>query len=64
MPAHNARGPMGLGPMTGRRRGDCVSPAETKTETTNANLPPQGCGMGLGRFNRGHRQGGRRVNRP
>ncbi|GAB4289215.1 MAG: hypothetical protein Kow0068_14840 [Marinilabiliales bacterium] len=69
MPGFNQRGPLGQGPMTGRRLGRCTNfganlnnqTAETK-ENTNENLSEnfQGRGFGFGRgmgFGRG--RGGR-----
>ena len=42
MPGRNGMGPLGNGPMTGRRMGNCNS-------NGNANMQGRGCGMGLSR---------------
>lgn len=58
MPGFNQTGPMGQGPMTGRRMGRCsnseTSPQNQTTESkenTNENVPEnfQGRGFGFGR---------------
>lgn len=63
MPRFNQTGPMGQGPMTGRRMGRCTNfganlknqNAETK-ENINENLPENILGRGLG-----HRRIGRNI---
>lgn len=46
MPGLDGTGPMGNGPMTGRRREQCASAVD---------VPPAGRGMGYGRSGRGGR---------
>jgi hypothetical protein len=62
MPGFNRRGPMGEGPMTGRRIGRCTGYGSNieKTETTrnqrSEDIPeyfPRGFGFGRGRAGRG-----------
>ena len=64
MPSFNQTGPMGQGPMTGRRMGRCAnaatSPENQSAETTenaNGNTPENFQGGGFGR-GRGRRRGG------
>jgi len=52
MPRFDRSGPMGLGPMTGGRRGLC-NPANTGYDTHFAGMFGFGRGMGLGRGFRG-----------
>lgn len=52
MPGYDRSGPMGLGPMTGGRRGLC-NPARTGYDTQFAGMYGLGRGMGLGRGFRG-----------
>ena len=57
MPGFDRSGPMGLGPMSGGRRGLC-NPVNTGYDTRFAGMSGFGRGMGLGRgfrggFNRG-----------
>ena len=54
MPGRNQTGPMGMGPMTGRRAGICAG--DTGQEFTNA---PAGWGFGMG-FGGGRGLGGGR----
>ena len=63
MPNFNQTGPMGQGPMTGRRMGRCANrSASLKSDETltsenpieNQSIPPRGRGAGLG-FGRGGR---------
>lgn len=58
MPRFDQTGPMGQGPMTGRRMGRCTNlganpknQASTTTEISNENIPEniQGKGFGFGR---------------
>ena len=72
MPNFNQTGPMGQGPMTGRRMGRCTNyGANLKKDTTPGNeshpaddYPTEwGRGRGLGRPARGRRQGMGRQNR-
>jgi hypothetical protein len=60
MPGFNQTGPVGQGPMTGRRMGKCTSFGAGKiTQTDESNQAPEnmqqgfGLGMGLGRGARG-----------
>ena len=46
MPGFNQRGPMNEGPMTGRRRGDCVRGVDTGPQ--NSTFAPMGNGRGRG----------------
>ena len=71
MPALNQRGPMGEGPMTGRKMGRCtnygtalknqeVPQDQNQTESPAANFPGRGFGRGVGQgVGRGRRMGGR-----
>ena len=70
MPGFNQTGPMGQGPMTGRRMGRCTNfganlknQADETTEKTNENLPEnfqgRGFGFGRGRGGRGFGMGQR-----
>ena len=52
MPGFDRSGPMGLGPMTGRRRGLC-NPATARYDTRFGGMFGFGRGMGLGRGFRG-----------
>lgn len=73
MPGFNQTGPMGQGPMTGRRMGRCTNyGANQKNQTTTTNVNPnennpenvQGRGFGFGRgFGRGRGRGMGRQNR-
>ncbi|WP_211531042.1 DUF5320 domain-containing protein [Methanocalculus chunghsingensis] len=54
MPGLDGRGPLGMGPMTGRRMGRCVSPSSNaQSEQIVYGLGrggiPRGRGRGLGR---------------
>ena len=60
MPGFNQKGPMGQGPMTGRRMGRCtnfganlndqtVTEKEDSSNLATDNLPAQGLGLGRGR---------------
>ncbi len=72
MPGFNQTGPMGQGPMSGRKMGRCTNfganlknqTVETK-ENSNENLPEnfQGRGMGFGRGRGGRGFGMGRQNR-
>ena len=72
MPGFNQTGPMGQGPMTGRRMGRCTNnganlknqTAETK-ENSNENFPEniQGRGLSFGRGRGGRGMGMGRQNR-
>ena len=72
MPGLNQTGPMGQGPMTGRRMGQCAgygakskNQINEKTEETTE-IPPEnfrGRGLGLGRGNGRGRRGMGRKNR-
>ena len=64
MPGFNQTGPMGQGPMTGRRMGRCTnyratlrnknnSTSENQGENQSGNLPGRGLGMGMGKGGRG-----------
>ncbi|HPD94956.1 MAG TPA: DUF5320 domain-containing protein [Tenuifilaceae bacterium] len=69
MPGYNQTGPMGQGPMTGRRMGRCtnyganIKNANSEDTTENNEMPPEplwgrGRGMGAGRgFGRGRGMG-------
>ncbi|MHC1705136.1 MAG: DUF5320 domain-containing protein [Tenuifilaceae bacterium] len=68
MPNLNQTGPMGQGPMTGRRMGKCTNFDEklkqndpsSEEKPTNENIPQtpnRGRGFGLGRGGRGRRLG-------
>lgn len=72
MPSFNQTGPMGQGPMTGRRMGRCTNfgvnlknPTSATNENTNENLPEniQGRGFGGGRGRGGRCFGIGRQNR-
>jgi hypothetical protein len=70
MPGFNQKGPMGQGPMTGRRMGRCTNfganpkdqPVAENEDASNLaadNLPAQGLGLGRGRgLGLGRGQGG------
>ncbi len=68
MPGFNQTGPMGQGPMTGRRMGRCTNygsapnnqqPAESDGSNNNGNQPMAGSGFGRGRgFGNGWGRGG------
>lgn len=70
MPGLNQTGPMGQGPMTGRRMGRCTNfgasfrNSDGAKENTNGNLPEdfygRGFGYGRGRCGRGLGMGRRR----
>ena len=70
MPGFNQTGPLGQGPMTGRRMGRCTNyganvknqSAETK-ENTNVNLSENEQGRGFCRGRRGRGMGLGRQNR-
>jgi hypothetical protein len=51
MPGFNQRGPMNEGPMTGRRRGDCVRGVDTDPQSSA--FTPMGYGKGRGNGRRG-----------
>lgn len=58
MPGLNASGPMGQGPLTGRRMGNCKSRKDDETTTVSEEQVPQ-FGMGIRRrlgFNSGNAQ--------
>lgn len=68
MPGFNQTGPMGQGPMTGRRMGRCTnygakvkneetSTSENQTEREPENFLGRGFGFGHGRGFRGHGMG-------
>ena len=70
MPGFNQRGPVGQGPMTGRRMGRCTNyganmknqdatSSDNQTREQPENFPGKGFGFGRGRGSRGGR-GGRR----
>ena len=68
MPGFNQTGPMGQGPMTGRRMGRCTNyganlkkPESAASESQNENHPDNfsGRGFGAGRRKGGRGQGGR-----
>jgi hypothetical protein len=71
MPGLNHKGPMGDGPMTGRKMGKCTNfgagrkTATNDAEQENQNLTGQGCdlGRGLGRGQGGQGMGMGRKNR-
>jgi hypothetical protein len=77
MPGFNQKGPMGQGPMTGRRMGRCTNfganpkdqsiPENETPDTTNPdNLAGRGMGLGRGRGNglgRGRGGAGRGMGR-
>ena len=67
MPGFNQRGPMGDGPMTGRRMGRCTSYGAQEVhnrENLSDNTPEQVYGRGLGRGPRaGMGMGGRGMGR-
>ncbi|MBR1369343.1 hypothetical protein RJ53_07485 [Methanocalculus chunghsingensis] len=57
MPGLNGRGPLGMGPMTGRRMGRCVSPSSDAQSAAQSEQIiyglgrgglPCGCGRGFG----------------
>ena len=65
MPGLNQTGPMGQGPMTGRRMGRCTNyeastnrgntaPSENQTERQQENFDNRGFGSGRGRGGRGY----------
>lgn len=69
MPGFNQKGPMGQGPMTGRKMGRCTNfgvnlkdqniPENETTETTNPdNITGRGLGLGRGRGGAGLGRGG------
>ncbi len=75
MPALNQRGPMGKGPMTGRKTGRCTnSGAALKEKDCNyageqrkpyiEDLPRRAFGYGYGRGMHGRGRGLNRMNRP
>ena len=68
MPGFNQRGPMGQGPMTGRRMGRCTNygatviskettPSENQAEREPDDFPGRGFGFGRGRGFRGRGMG-------
>ena len=68
MPGFNQRGPVGQGPMTGRRMGRCtnyganpinqnLTPSDNKIEDQTENIPGRGIGFGRGRSERGRGMG-------
>ena len=72
MPNFNQTGPMGQGPMTGRRMGRCAnssaSPKSNETLTSenpieNPTIPQRGRGVGLGLGRGGRGRGMGRQNR-
>jgi len=73
MPGFNRKGPLGQGPMTGRKMGRCTNFGEklknqdsTTTENPNKNIPEnfQGRGLGFGRGRGGRGLGLGWRNRP
>ena len=73
MPGFNQRGPMGKGPMTGRRMGRCTNfGAKTENQTESQSISDstqnfnseigRGCGAGRG-LGKGRGMGIRRQNR-
>ncbi|HKK43122.1 MAG TPA: DUF5320 domain-containing protein [Bacteroidales bacterium] len=74
MPALNQRGPMGEGPMTGRKMGRCTNfraafkekdsnYAGEQHEPDNEDIPGRAYGYGYGRGMRGRGRGLGRMNR-
>ncbi|MGE0077131.1 MAG: DUF5320 domain-containing protein [Bacteroidales bacterium] len=62
MPGFNQTGPMGQGPMTGRKMGRCTNYGANRKEQTNdetinnvtsEEITTRGFGFGRGRFGRG-----------
>ena len=56
MPRGNGKGPMGMGPMTGRAAGFCAGNGQPGVTHTGAG---RGCGFGGGRGQGGQGRGGR-----
>lgn len=74
MPGFNQKGPMGQGPMTGRRMGRCANAGATPTDQTSPenkdasnldtdNLSGRGLGSGRGRGGAGRGMGRQNRNR-